>query len=1053
MVWGVAAAAAVGATLLVTPAEHVFSPGRPPELGIALGVAFVTAGLLAWRRRPHNRIGLLLTLTGGAWLLPALSGAESPLLFTVGVLTGSLAFAFVAWLVLAYPTGTLEFPVHRVIVAAAFALTTAGYALSLLFSSRDTLCSGPCPDNVLLVSDRAGLADDLRLGVESAGAALAIATIATIVRRWHRSTPAQRRVLTPVYASGGAAFAAIGVTLLLEAVDRDAYDVARWVTAGVLLTLPVGFLVGVLRTRLARAAVSRLLLEVPDEPTPEEAQAGVRTVLGDPTAELLVWSPEHTAYVDADGLRRDAPDDGNRGVTPIGYGDRPIALLSHDRALLEEPELLEEVAATIRVGLEKDRTLRVLRASERRSRALLRAMPDVMYRIRRDGTYIDFHANDPRDLLAPPDSIVGSSVRENAPPELAERFMAGLEAALDTGEVQTLEYTIKRPFRGVRDAETRIVRSGEDEVVVIVRDVTERKRQQEVLERERDFQRRAINATPSLFAVLDDSGGTIFFNVALERLSGYTNDDSIDPNPFWELFLAPEDRDEAKQAIAEVAATREPVRRESTWLTLDGGRRTVSWILTPLVNEEGTPRILLTGLDITDRKLQEEEIERERDFVRNVVRVAPSIFAVVGPFGEIDRFNDACSRVTGLLDDDNVRGRPFWEAFLPKDEETVARDALEEVKLTGVTTERECDWLDSRTGERRTVTWALTPIVDARGRQRYLLTGLDITDRKLGERRTSALLEAVPDTVYRLHRDGTYLDFHSNDERDLVAPPDQIIGRNLRELAPPQLVEPLEAAMEATLETGDVQTIEYDIERPGKGWRNVETRVVRAGDDEIVGIVRDVTERRSQEEEIRRSRARIVEAGDQARKRLERNLHDGAQQRLVSLSIALRLATAKLRDDPDAAESLMTTATEELSLALEELRELARGIHPAILTDRGLVPALEMLARRTSVPVDLCAELAERLPPPVEAAAYYIVSEALTNASKHAGAARVRVDVRLAGGAAHVEVTDDGVGGADERAGSGLRGLADRVEALGGQLELHSPPGTGTTLRARLPCG
>jgi PAS domain S-box-containing protein len=205
-------------------------------------------------------------------------------------------------------------------------------------------------------------------------------------------------------------------------------------------------------------------------------------------------------------------------------------------------------------------------------------------------------------------------------------------------------------------------------------------------------------------------------------------------------------------------------------------------------------------------------------------------------------------------------------------------------------------------------------------------------------------------------------------------------------------------------------------------------------------------------EQLAASRARIVEAGDKERRRLERNLHDGAQQRLVSLSLTLRMAESRLAADGDAqTRALLSRANAELADALEELRELARGIHPAVLTDRGLVPALEMLAHRASVPVALSADLDARLPDTVEAAAYYIVAEALTNASRHARASRVEVSVRRVDGSALVEVADDGVGGADPRAGSGLRGLGDRVEALGGRLEVHSPPGQGTALRARIP--
>jgi signal transduction histidine kinase len=203
--------------------------------------------------------------------------------------------------------------------------------------------------------------------------------------------------------------------------------------------------------------------------------------------------------------------------------------------------------------------------------------------------------------------------------------------------------------------------------------------------------------------------------------------------------------------------------------------------------------------------------------------------------------------------------------------------------------------------------------------------------------------------------------------------------------------------------------------------------------------------------QLRASRARIVEAGQHERRRLERNLHDGAQQRLVALSLTLRLASGRVESDPDKARELLAGAADELKLAQEELRELARGIHPAILSDRGLEPALEALAGRSPVPVALESLPEERLPGPIEAAAYFVVAEALTNVAKYAGASQAIVRVSRYNGSACVEVDDDGIGGADPGRGSGLRGLADRIGALDGKLAITSPPGGGTRLRAEIP--
>jgi signal transduction histidine kinase len=199
------------------------------------------------------------------------------------------------------------------------------------------------------------------------------------------------------------------------------------------------------------------------------------------------------------------------------------------------------------------------------------------------------------------------------------------------------------------------------------------------------------------------------------------------------------------------------------------------------------------------------------------------------------------------------------------------------------------------------------------------------------------------------------------------------------------------------------------------------------------------------------SRARIVEAGDAERRRLERNLHDGAQQRLVAVALQMRIADSVVDEDPEKAHQLVADAQAELSAALEELRELARGIHPAVLTDRGLEPALRALAERAPVVVEIEDVPDERLPPTVEVAAYYVVAEAITNAAKYASASRVTVNVTQTNGSAVVQVADDGVGGADPARGSGLHGLVDRVEALAGRLHVDSPPNGGTQIKAEIP--
>jgi len=208
---------------------------------------------------------------------------------------------------------------------------------------------------------------------------------------------------------------------------------------------------------------------------------------------------------------------------------------------------------------------------------------------------------------------------------------------------------------------------------------------------------------------------------------------------------------------------------------------------------------------------------------------------------------------------------------------------------------------------------------------------------------------------------------------------------------------------------------------------------------------------RSRVEELRVSRVRIVEAADAARRRLERDLHDGAQQQLVSLALDLRVLKTRVRDQEAAA--LVDEVSGKLATGLAELRELARGIHPAVLTERGLGPAVESLAERTPVAVEWNVDVgAERLAPAIEATAYFVVSEALTNVVRYAQADHAWVEIRRQADDVVVEVRDDGAGGADMNAGTGLRGLADRLSALEGELRIVSPPGRGTRLEARIPC-
>ena len=254
------------------------------------------------------------------------------------------------------------------------------------------------------------------------------------------------------------------------------------------------------------------------------------------------------------------------------------------------------------------------------------------------------------------------------------------------------------------------------------------------------------------------------------------------------------------------------------------------------------------------------------------------------------------------------------------------------------------------------------------------------------------------------------------------------------------------------------------VERDGRRVAAIVHDETLAGEPELIRAVsataslaldnqRLQAELRARLDELKASRARIVKAGDLERKRIERNLHDGTQQRLTSIAMSLGLTESKLRSDPDDAAKSLRQTKEALAHAIAELRALSQGIHPAVLTERGLWPALEDLAYTTPLPIAIDAELNGRLPEQVEAGAYYVVAEALANIAKHAHASSARVSVTLCDGCLQLSVADDGIGGADPSRGTGLRGLADRVQAMGGTLAVKSRPATGTEIRATIPCG
>ena len=335
-----------------------------------------------------------------------------------------------------------------------------------------------------------------------------------------------------------------------------------------------------------------------------------------------------------------------------------------------------------------------------------------------------------------------------------------------------------------------------------------------------------------------------------------------------------------------------------------------------------------------------------------------------------------------------------------------------------------------------------------------------------------SLMENVPGAIYRAADDDIWKVQRVSEEIESITgyPASDFVDASKRTIVAvthPDDREPVDREIREATAAHRPFVLEYRILHADGSVRWVLERGVKTVDRDGVewldGIIFDITERRAAEElrmereleairiaELEASRARLVAAGDDARRRIERDLHDGAQQRLLVASVRVRAAERALAQGKDALP-MLASAREELDAGLAELRELARGIHPALLTMRGLIPAIEALITRSTVPVELDDALGRRLDPAVETALYYTVAEALTNVSRYAGATHAVVRLRCDGDVVEVDVEDDGCGGADRDRGSGLHGLADRLGAVGGVLEVASPPGRGTRLRARVP--